>query len=123
MCNCHCKCEKKHHKCDPNNFEGFYTAEGHEYLLKNGMVSKNIGTRTYLITKVGHDMYKVVMNSLTPSQFTLDFLFYKKDNKLYSSSNAGIDIISCEENKLVADFSTNNPGKLNGRFILTPALL
>ncbi len=128
---CHCGCNKNHHheKRNPchncnTEWEGYYTAEGFEYKLNdNGTVTETVGTRTYLITKVGQYMYKVVMNSLTPDVFSLEFLFYKKGSKLYSSSNGGIDIISCEGRELIADFSTNTSSKLNGRFILTPALL
>ncbi len=137
MCGCerksHCGCDKHHHyspqpinPCKNCNTEwsGYYTASGYTYLLnEDGTGTTTPATRTYLITKVDDYMYKVVMNSLTPDQFTLESLFFKKGSKLYSSSNIGLDIISCEGNQLVADFSTNNPDKLNGRFILTPALL
>lgn len=137
----HCGCHKKqsHNHCDSNdynhhhlnpcsncntNWEGFYSADGYTYLLnQDGTVSTTATTRTYSITKVGDYMYKVVMSNLTPIQFTFEFLFFKKGTKLYSSSTGGIDIISCEGNKLIADFSTSNPDKLNGRFILTPVLL
>ncbi len=107
-------------KCN-TNWEGLYSAEGFTYLLnKDGTVTTTAATRNYLITKVGDHMYKVVMNNLTPEQFTFEFLFFKKDKKLYSSSNGGVDIISCEGKELVADFSN---AFLNGRFILTPILL
>ncbi len=129
---CNCDCGKNHHQNEKRNpcyncntdWEGYYIAEGFEYVLnESGTVTKTPATRTYTITKIDNYMYKVVMNNLTPSQFTLSFLFYKKGTKLYSSSNLGIDIISCEGKELVADFSTSSPKKLNGRFILTPALL
>ncbi len=124
----HCGCDKHHHHhnikpCHNCNTEwsGYYTASGFSYLLKpDGSVTKTAETRTYLITKVDNYLYKVVMNNLTPTQFTLEFLYYKKGSKLYSSTNGGVDIISCEGKELVADFSNDN---LNGRFVLTPALL
>ncbi len=131
-----CHCKKKCHCSQPipehlnpctncnTDLAGLYSAEGNTYLLNDdGTVTTTFSTRTYLITKIDNYMYKVVMNSLTPDQFTFESLFFKKGSKLYSSSNLGIDIISCEGNQLIADFSTSNPGKLNGRFVLTPVLL
>ncbi len=136
MCGCekkrsHCGCDEYHHQhhhhqinpCKNCNTEwsGYYTASGNTYLLnEDGTVTTTAATRTYLITKIDNYMYKVVMNNLTPDQFTFNFIFYKKGSKLYSSTNGGVDIISCEGNQLVADFSNE---LLNGRFVLSPALL
>ncbi len=68
-----CGCDKnKHQKLEnpccncKGDFEGYYTAEGERYNLLNGKITVVSSTRTYLITKVGDNMYKVVINNLTP---------------------------------------------------------
>jgi hypothetical protein len=107
--------------CYNQNYEGVYKAIGETvYLNSDSSLTKIIKERIYNIKDIGNDQYYVTMTDIT-SNFILNFLFYKNNNTLVSSTQGGVDNIFFDDDQLKACYSLTDNKNIsqNGNYSLT----